>query len=67
MTMMLLVISFIAAMLFLLAVAENDHDPDADFAEEAETRRWIDHLAKRSLRREKRSRGRHSRAGHRLI
>lgn len=61
--MTLLVAAFIAAMLMLLAAAECDHDPDAEFEEEAETRIWIDYLAKRSLGRERRSRGRYSRSG----
>lgn len=63
--MTLLVAAFIAAMLFLLAAAECDHDPDAEFEEEAESRIYIDRLADRSKRRGRRSRSRYSASGRR--
>lgn len=62
--MMLLSGCFIAAMLFLLAVAEYERDEDTDgLWDEVDRRAWVDYLAKRSLREQKRSRSRYSKSG----
>ena len=59
--MLLLISCFIAAMLFLLAVAEADNDDE--MADERESRMWIRALADESMRRRPRARGRYNVTG----